>query len=87
MENNLNEPQPRRPGFPFHEVVDDLGPKEQIIELMTGITIEQWEENNRILDQLNQPKPQIVFRNSISIETAGERPMRQESTSDLSFLD
>ena len=29
-----------------------LTPKESIIELMTGITIEEWEANNAILDTL-----------------------------------
>lgn len=31
-------------------------PKEQIIELMTGITIEQWEENNAILTEMMKKK-------------------------------
>jgi len=40
---------------------------------------------HEIVDDLN--KPQIVFRNSITIDPRGELPMRQESTADLSFLD
>jgi len=40
---------------------------------------------HEIVDDLN--KPQIVFRNSITIDPRGELPMRQESTSDLSMFD
>ena len=36
---------------------------------------------HEIVDDLN--KPQIIFRNSISIDPRGELPMRQESTADL----
>ena len=31
-------------------------PKEQIAELHTGISIEQWEENNRKLEQIMKEK-------------------------------
>lgn len=30
--------------------------KEQVIELITGITIEQWEENNKKLEELMNKK-------------------------------
>jgi len=41
---------------------------------------------HEIADDL-EPKPVLIWRNSITIEPAGERPMRQESTSDLSMFD
>ena len=73
-----DEPCVRQPGFPFHEIVDDLN---KSCGCGGGECIRCWNDMTRL------PRPQIIFRNSITIEPAGERPMRQESTADLSFLD
>jgi hypothetical protein len=73
---DINEPPVRLSGFPFHDDVDDLS------------KLPIFNPN-----YYRRPTPEeleaceVTFRNSISIEPAGERPMRQESTSDLSFID